>query len=191
MNRILLVIFLTFQCGFVNAQALSFNTDGEPISRSNVFKTDSSLKKNQLYSLGIEWFVNVFNNPKFVMQMQDKDAGIIMGRCSLSVIDTLKPSLSQPIYTTAWINYIIKLSCKDGKIKYELYSFNTEAGTVVKNGAIAVTNVPNGTLTSKKKLTDYYIRTYRNLQLASGAECDLISKSIEKYFANAKYKSDW
>lgn len=191
MNRNILSCLLIFQCAILSAQTFTVTADGSPISMSKIFKTDSTLKKDQLYSLGTEWFVNVFKNPKFVMQMQDKDAGIIMGKCSLSTVDTLKPGLSQPIYTVIVVNYIIKMSFKDGKIKYDLYSFSTEYGNDVKNGNVIVSNPPTGGLISKKKLIDYYTRSYKNLQLSSIAQCGLISKSIENYFANIKGKPDW
>jgi hypothetical protein len=191
MKRILLSFLFIILFNYSFGQVATITADGENISLSKVFKTDSLLKKDQLYSIGTEWFVNVFKNPKLVMQMQDRDAGVIIGKCSLSTIDTLKPALSNPIYTEAQVNYNIKISFKDGRIKYDIYGFITKYGNEVKRGNIQISNIPSAGLISKKKLLDYYTKSYKNLQLSSLAECEFISRSIENYFANSKNKSDW
>jgi len=191
MKRILVLLCLMY-ASYANAQTVSITADGDPISATKIIKTDTLLKKKFLYSLGTEWFVNVFNNPKMVMQMQDSDVGIIIGKCSLTYMDTLNLSFLAPTtYPTTEVDYMIKLSFKDGKIKYDIYDFITKAGTAIKIGNIILGPIPNTPMVNKKKLENFYKHSYANAQSAYNTECLLIGTSITDYFLKQRAKNDW
>jgi len=73
--------------------------------------------KNELYLRGRAFFANTFKDAKEVIQMDDKDSGIIIGKAF------------SDIYITSWGNSIpiqmwfsIKIQAKDAKYKYEIYN---------------------------------------------------------------------
>lgn len=192
MIKYLFLLIFSIYCAKSNAQTVTITGDGNAIDVTNVIKTDTLLKKNNLYSLGTEWFVNVFNNPKLVMQMQDSDAGIIIGKCSLSIIDTMKLSFLAPTtYPVTEIDFLIKLSFKDAKMKYEIYGFVTKGGNIIKTGHVTVGEFPDIAMVNKKKLREYYEHSYINAQIASIRECATISQSLEDFFTKHQLKNDW
>jgi hypothetical protein len=191
MKHLFLLMLLTY-CTYSNAQSVTITADGNVVEMSKVIKTDTLLKKSNLYSLGTEWFVNVFNNPKLVMQMQDSDAGIIIGKCSFNYIDTMKLSFLAPTtYPPTEVDFLIKLSFRDARMKYEIYGFITKGGNTIKNGHVAVGDIPDIAMINKKKLREYYMHSYINAQLGSNRECNDIGQSIEKFFTKQQLKNDW
>lgn len=177
---------------YAGAQSLSLTADSNAISATKIIKTDTSLKKNTLYSLGIDWFVNVLNNPKLMIQMQDRDAGIIIAKCALTYTDTVKLSTITPTtYSVTEVKYLIKLSFKDGKVKYDIYNFITKDGTIIKNGKAIVGGVPMVHIISKEKLESLYKQSYINAQIACKNECLSVGNSITAYFSKQQGKNDW
>jgi len=191
MKNLYALLILLFLVEFSKAQTITISADGDPVGLAKVIQVDTSLKKDKLYSMGGEWFVNVFKNPKIVMQLQDKEAGVIIGKCSLSHIDTLKTALSGPIYQTTIINYMIKLSFKDGKVKLDVTNFITEAGNIINNGKINPINLPPAGLIGKKKLNAYYTTCYRHDQESSNQACIYIQKSVENFFTKKNADNNW
>jgi len=118
-------MLLAFACLFAKSQQKPLVT-GTPISYDGIIKTDSSFKKTKLYSMGIEWFTNTFNNGKAVLQMQDLENGIIIGKANFYV--ALSAGGMFGTIVDKYISYFIKLSFKDGKVKYELYDFIDQQG---------------------------------------------------------------
>src|SRR5882672_11349281 len=83
MKKSILIILLALSCTAAKAQLpSSVEISGNPIQFSKVLAVDSALTKDKLYSFGVEWFAKTFNNARYVLQMQDKDAGIIIGKGS-------------------------------------------------------------------------------------------------------------
>lgn len=87
-----------------------------------VVKLDSSYKKNDLYLNAKKFFVDFFVSGKDVVQMDDKDAGIVIGKGNLLV--SYKANFAMTYKTR--VSHTIKLSLKDGKYKYEITDLSFE-----------------------------------------------------------------
>ena len=92
--------------------------DGE-INFSEVVLLDSTFKKNDLYINANKFFVDVYHSAKDVIQLDDKDAGIVIGK---GYFETLwKANFLITYQLQIW--HTIKISIKDGSYKYEITDF--------------------------------------------------------------------
>ncbi|WP_343524400.1 DUF4468 domain-containing protein [Pedobacter sp.] len=80
MKKILLIAILVLSVKTLIAQDLTFPIDSvtQKASYSQVVQVKGS--KNELYSKAIEWFASMFKSSKNVIQLDDKDAGKIIGK---------------------------------------------------------------------------------------------------------------
>ena len=111
MKKIIILIIL---CPiFLNAQIISIfpkNESGE-IVFSEIIKSDST-PKGILYIRAKSFFANSFKSANDVIQLDDKETGIVIGKGNTKLTGTS--------YT---LHFSLKISCKDNKFKYELYNF--------------------------------------------------------------------
>lgn len=110
------------------------------INYTEVINLDSTVKKDELYNRAKTWFAENYNSANDVIQMQDKEAGILIGRGVYSY-GYNPASLSDRI--TINISYVVKIFVKDGKYKYEItdlsgryYSGGGYSNLIIKNGGI-------------------------------------------------------
>lgn len=72
--------------------------------------------KNELYLRGKQFFAEIFKSANDVIQMDDKDSGIIIGK---GFNDIHIKIMGMPIPIQMW--YAIKIQPKDERYKYEIY----------------------------------------------------------------------
>jgi hypothetical protein len=126
MNKslILFLVFI-FQCFLINAQSiLPKNSDGV-IEYSEVVYLDSSASKEAIFSAARSWFSATFKDGSEVLQIQDKEAGELVGKGNFSI-----PS-SRFGYTAigvgiVWFN--VSIYSKNGRYKYSITNFIHEGG---------------------------------------------------------------
>jgi hypothetical protein len=82
---------------------------------TEVIQADS-IKMNQLYLNSKQFFVDAFKSAKDVIQLDDKEAGIVIGK---GFSDIYIKSLGLNVKTQMW--YTIKIQSKDGRYKYDIY----------------------------------------------------------------------
>lgn len=92
--------------------------DGK-INFSETVNVDST-KKDILYSKSKLWFANTFKSAKDVIQLDDKENGIILGKGIYQ--DTEKVGLAGTIQRN-W-KFTIKIQLKDAKYKAEIYDID-------------------------------------------------------------------
>jgi hypothetical protein len=88
------------------------NEKGEVVY-TEIVKIDSTDSK-ELYVKAHEWFANTFNSAQNVVQLDDKDAGTIIGKGVFEFDETVM---------VVWVNFTIEIQTKDGKYKYTLSNF--------------------------------------------------------------------
>lgn len=154
--------------------------DGDPIVCDGIIKSDSTLTSSVLYSKGIEWFATSYKNSKAVLQMQDKELGIIIGKAGFTAVFPAKGLIPT---TSEFIEYTIKLQFKDGKLKYTISNF-------------IPTNTMNTPMTDGKVLKwvpmakAHTIRYVEIVQSKCRTEGDTIGKILANYFHNLKEHKD-
>lgn len=177
MKKLLLVIVLLPM--FSLAQQIV--VDGEYIHHEEIIKADSTMSASQLYSKGIEWFATSYKNSKYVIQMQDKEAGIIVGKAGFTVSLPGKGLIPS---TEEFVDYTIKLYFKDGRLKYQVSDFTPKSlGTSLKDGkVIKWVSMAKG----------HSIRYVENIQTACKKEGQVLGLMLKNYFDNlTKTKESW
>lgn len=71
--------------------------------------------KDELYTRARAWFATTFNSANRVLEMDDKESGVLIGK---AFQDIYVSSLGIPVQTKLWYN--VKVYLKDGRYKYEL-----------------------------------------------------------------------
>lgn len=160
------------------SQVKGYEISGNSIQFDGVIKTDTTMDAKKLYSMAIEWFATSFNNSKAVLQMQDKEAGIIVGKSVFSIESKGNVLMSSTYHN---VDYTIKLYFKDGRFKYELSDFTNEGYGIIKDGEI--TKAPWG---AKKIAT----KQYTGLQQGCNNNALAIVTSLKNFFAQTTHKSD-
>jgi hypothetical protein len=104
---------------------------GKALAFTAVEKVDSTTKKETLYWNGLEWLGKHFKNANKVIQISDKEAGIILATGSFMY--NTPGSLLNGVEART-ISFMLKFSFKDGKYKLELSDFNDEQLGLVTAG---------------------------------------------------------
>ncbi|MCH8903615.1 MAG: DUF4468 domain-containing protein [Bacteroidetes bacterium] len=85
--------------------------------------TVEGFTKDQLYENAISWFEEFYKNPLSVFKEKDAEAGKIKGRHRIKIFRTE----NEKQYQAHLVRYDISLFVKEGKFKYTLTNFKTEA----------------------------------------------------------------
>jgi hypothetical protein len=109
MKKVLFVLLLV-ATSLANAQ--------EKLSFEKVIPVEG-VDKQTLF-VGIkEWIGLNFNSAKSVIEVEDKEAGLIVGK---SNIEYEKSTFGYGCYG-GWLNFNIRIQCRDGRFKVELTNF--------------------------------------------------------------------
>tara|TARA_X000001388_G_C2229183_1_gene122419 strand:+ start:1119 stop:1877 length:759 start_codon:yes stop_codon:yes gene_type:complete len=100
----------------------------KPITYSKVIQCPSTSKTKLYISLN-DWFATNYNSANEVIQMSDKDEGIIIGK---GVMDYRHKKFTY-ICSGGWVKYTIKVYVKDNRYKVDLTNFTHSV--LPKNGA--------------------------------------------------------
>jgi len=174
MKKLLIVIILFSAC-----YAPKPTTTKKEVKKFSpvVFKVIDSVKgnQNQLYIKAYQWMANTFNSAKEVIQMQDKEAGKLIGK-GIMKTPTAKDGLGSKIGDDI-VYYTISIDVKDGKYRCVLSDFIHEGGTGVSVWAghsmqslITLGNLDNPPLNREKKRYDEvlgYVKSNSDIILAS------------------------
>ena len=114
----LLLIILSL---YVKAQDSSLPTDETTklISYTEVVTVNDSASKDELFSRTKSCFAHLFKSSKNVIQNEDKDSGIIIGKGN---IKAYARALGND-YDGGFVNFTITIACKDGRYKYVITDF--------------------------------------------------------------------
>lgn len=168
----------------------SLNLDAqENFTLEKVIQTDS-IGKNLLYATINDWFASTYNSANDVIQMSDKDAGIIIGKGSMAYS---KKGMSYMCYS-GYIKYTIKVYVKENRYKVVLTDFNHSVkvgnGPQCALGTITTADVYATKGMSKK----YHNNTWNDIKSTVEQYSNGIFESLEKKTNNVKVETvddDW
>lgn len=130
-----------------------------------------NVTKADLYNKSKVWFVNTFNSAKSVIQMDDKDAGVIMGK-GLTGFDAGN-IMTGPI--KQYINYTINIKLKDNKYRMQIYDIYVSDGMATAYTTEQLLKYPK---MNKKKIE----RIDNNVQdLIAGFKAAISKKSEDNF----------
>ena len=162
---------------FILSAFTSYSQFKEPYSE--IVSTDTLLKRNDLFINSKKFFVDVYKSGKDVIQMEDKEAGIIIGKGYFSVI--WKASFLFSYDIQIW--HTIKISVKDGKYKYEIYDFNYKY--YLPGGDHSVGGWQEGILTNFKGHNHEKVLTEVDSKVKE--EISLLKKTLQKQSLNSDF----
>lgn len=90
------------------------------ITYQEVVKVEGATK-DELYVRAREWFARSFKSSKSVIQMEDKEAGKIIGKGSSSGLYTVL--MSTVPYK---LDFTVSITVKEGRYRYEISPFDTQ-----------------------------------------------------------------
>jgi hypothetical protein len=140
--------------------------------------------KDELYNRGRSWFAKAFKSSNDVLQMQDKEAGKLIGKgvvmihsnCTVCGMSGIHPTYEGPV------SFTIEMSYKDNKFKYDLTGFTHKA----KNSGGSLTNEkPDcGGMVMSKKAWD---------SIKSQVESDVVAmiESLKKAETEVSKSEEW
>lgn len=111
MKKLLLTLLLFIAFSNVYSQ--------EELTFSKVIQSESGADKDALYTSLRSFVSTYFHDSKQVIQMDDKDAGIIICKAT-SIFNS--PSLMLSAYE-GWIDFNLKLQARDGRVRAEVSHF--------------------------------------------------------------------
>ena len=181
MKRILFGLALVF----ITQQ--TFSQDNFTISK--VIHTNE-VGKNMIYVAINDWFATTYNSANDVIQMADKEAGIIIGNGST---DYTKEGMMYMCYG-GWIKYTIKVYMKGNRFKVDITNFRhsvkPSASPLCALGLI--TNAEN--YTDKGMSKKYHNKVWNDIKEYSTAYAESLFLSLEKRAKNIKKEEvtdDW
>ena len=92
---------------------------------SEVIHVDS-VNKNQLYLNSKKLFVDALKSNIETIQMDDKEAAIIIAKCFYDIYGLTQTGLANlnELDRVAQMVYTLKIQCKEGRYKYEIYNIS-------------------------------------------------------------------
>jgi hypothetical protein len=176
MKNLLLTLILYLLCGITNGQT--------SVTYTKVIQTiDTNRTKDILYLNAKEWFVETFKSSNDVIQLDDKENGMIQGKAKIKYS-----------YTTnynGYINFTIKIWLKNGRYKYEFSNFIHEAKA---DNCFSLGLITDGIEVNKPCEHYGYINTlgkaWTDVKNVIGSDVQEISKSLNDKM-NQKIDSDW
>ncbi|MFZ4401987.1 MAG: DUF4468 domain-containing protein [Bacteroidales bacterium] len=112
---IIIMLFFIFKIAFSQVPPMV----DKKVIYSQVEKLDTTVKKATLYANAKMWFANSFKSANDVIQLDDKENGIILGKGNVS-----KDEVSFLTKTTYRWKFTVKFQVKDGKYKVEFYDID-------------------------------------------------------------------
>ncbi|MFC7347265.1 DUF4468 domain-containing protein [Chryseobacterium zhengzhouense] len=148
------------------------------------------LSAKQLYDNAILWAANNYKSSNDVIQVKDSENFIILGKGSYKY----KPDFFMAhVPAIGWIRHTFKISCKDGRYKYEIYDFEHEGSnnSYGQNGTIGILNDGEKYTGSSKALDKgYRNRTNRDAVKQSKQFVELTVSSLKKDMIKANHKNE-
>lgn len=117
----ILSIFLSISTVFGQKEAPHLPIDSltNKITYSEIVYVDSLTNKHELFVRAREWLAKVYRSSTDVIQMEDKENGIIVGKALVEVFFKYL-GLDAP---GGYIHYTISIYTRDGRYKYEITDF--------------------------------------------------------------------
>lgn len=113
MKKLLLILFAIFLANTIQAQEI------EELKFTKVIQSEKEADKLALYSSLRSFVATYYHDSQNVIQMDDKDAGIIICKAT-SIYDA--PGMMYAAYD-GWLDYTLKLQTRDGRVRVEVSHF--------------------------------------------------------------------
>jgi hypothetical protein len=174
-----LIFILLFAICFCTLKAQKYDS-GFPVDKfGKIIYTEvvnmDSVKKDELFLRAKSCFVKLFKDANRVIQNEDKENGSITGK-GLIEIHLKAVGLVVP---GGWVNFILNISVKDGKYKYNISDLRHEG-----NGS----NIPSGGNLENGKPKGWVTKQWNSIIIQTNDELKDLIRSIKDEMNNPSTK---
>ena len=174
-----------------------------------IVKTDSTLKKEAIYQLAREWFVNTFVSGKAVLQLEEKSEAKLMGNGRLEFGYLRNPTSMITVGQHFKYQFTVKIEARDGRYRYQIYNFLVDDQPVYYEGRVLLTrkfnfdsfyqqykngptvgffgNETGASPTAKEKAT----RDYKGILTQFDNQVQTVIASLNKAIGTPKGEKSW
>lgn len=156
----------------------------QPIEFKGIIKVDSSkgtVTKDELFDRASQWVAMNYNSANNVTQYSDKSAGTLIVK---AVFDYLQFGVLAE--QTHYVNYTLKLSFKDNRVKYEVVDFYDKQ----MYGEVTM-QVPVPSRVNTKGAKKYHQKHWSGMQLKCLEYGDMIVAQLKSSLEIPSQKNDW
>ena len=121
MKNYLLVFVLALQFSTAESQAFLPEKDGKVVFEE--IDTIPGTTESELYYRSKTWTINEFKDAQKVIQLDDKDAGQLIGKGDFTYV--YKVLTARADWTC---NFTFQIDCRDNKARIKIYDISTMAG---------------------------------------------------------------
>ena len=183
--KILFPFLLLMMAAVCNAQ-----TD-TALTYSNIVQVDSGLKANELYNRALTWIAENYKDSKSVLEVQDKEAGELIGKGALQYKGTYYLGSS----IGGWVNYELKILVKDGRYKFVFTDF-IHTGTYYNTGTVSFGLITTAKECPKSKWPNMFgqnmaTRAWDDIKNTIQNNMIIAMQSLQKAMNKPANKSDW
>jgi len=130
MKKILIIILFIYSAILCYGQESIFNDKGK-LEYSEVINTnDSNNSKELVFLKAKSWFVETYNSSKAVLEIEDKELGVLMGK----PLTHLYISIGMGSIFKTRMYYTIKVQVKKGRCKISIYNIYYKSYSSYTNG---------------------------------------------------------
>ena len=179
MKTILLSSFLMLS-SIVFAQELPINEKTGKVSYEGIVKVEGS-SATDLYIKANEWFAMTFNSANNVIQMQDKDAGKIIGKGAIEV--------EKSGYPNGVFDFTIKFTAKEGRYRYVITDIAHDKRGSALNGS-------GGAIENEKPACgsmNMFKKHWNKLKIQANNKLTVLSNDLTNHMSanNSEDDDDW
>jgi len=189
----LLLVLPLSACAMYQPPVTLSADDLKPLEFSEVVTADG-LTKEQLYSAAQAWFGSTFRSAKTVFDVQDREAGRIIGK----PLFEYEPSrLSGSAVIRGVVTYNVTIEVKDGRYRYIIGNFVHEGSKSYYQG-IALSPLSFGLITPAENCpypiqttSDLVQATWQELQSRAKTEAVQLVAALKKNMIQPVQKTNW
>jgi len=160
----------------------------EPLSFERVIHTDS-IGKSMLYSTINSWFVDYYKSAGNVIQMSDKEAGIIIGKGSTKY-GGISPSGMASSHAGR-VSHKVEIYVKEDRCKVIVSSFSHKSGMEYKYPAFSLGLITSDeTYTTKGMYKRQHNKIWTDLKTKSKRDAEDIFDSIADKIKDVSFGKD-
>lgn len=183
MKKLLLSLLLLVAISNVYSQ--------EELTFSKVIQSESGADKDALYASLRSFVSTYFHDSKQVIQMDDKDAGIIVCKAT-SIFNS--PSLLLSAYE-GWIDFNLKLQARDGRVRIDVSHFfhHNKPGNYSKAqlGVLTTADEYTDTGMQKKYHNKVWLLLKKQAEYISNNAFDGIEKTLKDENGPSAKEEEW
>lgn len=164
---------------------------GEPLTFEEVVQVPE-LTADEIYEQARMWFAESFINANNVLQVQDKEAGQLIGR---GQFDYVSATFTASQGMNGYISFLVKIFVKEGRYKYIITDFSHKgypSGSSKYGVSFGIiTEDTEAPTIVKGNFKSWHQKQWDKMQTKSRKTAKVLSTTIKEYISKDKLQDNW